>query len=34
MIRVGKMKSEHDQKWAWSVCSWDSKIDSISRINQ
>ena len=24
----------HDQKWIWSVWSWDSKIDCISKTNR
>ena len=24
----------HGQKWAWPVWSWDSKFDSISRMNR
>ena len=36
-IRLSKVDQEflvgHDQKWAWLVCLWDSKIDFISRVN-
>ena len=24
----------HGQKWVWPVWSWDSKIDSVSRLNR
>ena len=24
----------HGQKWVWPIWSWDSKIDSISRMNR
>ena len=24
----------HGQKWVWPLCSWESKIDSISKMNR
>ena len=24
----------HNQKWVWPTCSWDSRIDYVSRMNR